>query len=235
MLRIAICDDNKADIEQLEAALDVLRGYQIDYDVYFSAEELLGYTALHMEEYHLYIFDIEMPHMTGLELAKEIRKNDTNALFVFLTAYDQYVMDVFKVVTFDYISKPITTKKLEAVLLRVIEHLEITKQDFVFHFRRSQFRVGCGDILYIEKKGRQAVIHTIQENLKANMTVSEIWEQIDSRMFMHIRKSYIINMEHLCAVDGDEVVMDNGERLLVARMHKLELKEKHMEFMRRMV
>lgn len=94
--------------------------------------------------------------------------------------------------------------------MRAIEHLEITKQDFVFHFRKSQFRVSCGDILYIEKKGRQAVIHTIQENFKANMTVSEIWEQLDSRMFMHIRKSYIINMKYLRAIDGDEVVMDNG-------------------------
>lgn len=235
MIKIAICDDSKVDVEQLETVLDTLCHYQIYYDVYFSAEELLECVAMHREEYHLYIFDIEMPHMTGLELAKEIRKIDTNALFVFLTGYDQYVMDVFKVVTFDYISKPITTEKLEAVLLRAIQYLEIVKQDFVFHFRRSQFRVSCNDILYIEKKGRQAVIHTIQENFNANMTVSEIWEQLDSRLFMHIRMSYIINLEHLRAIDGDEVIMDNGERLLVARMHKQELKEKHMEFMRRMV
>lgn len=144
-------------------------------------------------------------------------------------------MDVYKVVTFDYISKPITKEKLESVLSRAIRHLELTKKDFVFHFRKSQFRVSCGDILYIEKKGRQAVIHTNQENFKANMTVSEIWEQLDNRVFMHIRKSYIINMEHLHAIDGDEAVIDNGERLLVARMHKQELKAKHMEFMRRTV
>lgn len=235
MLKIAICDDSKADIEQLETTLDVFCSYQIGYDVYFSAEELLEYVALHGENYQLYILDIEMPNMTGLELAKKIRKMDTDALFVFLTGYDQYVMDVFKVVTFDYIPKPITTEKLESVLSRAIQHLEITKQDFVFHFRKSQFRVSCGDILYIEKKGRQAVIHTNQESFRANMTVSEIWEQLDSRVFMHIRMSYIINMEHLRAIDGDEAIMDNGEHLLVARMHKQELKEKHMEFMRRMI
>lgn len=96
MLKIAICDDSKVDVEQLEIVLDTLCHYQIYYDVYFSAEELLECMAMHREEYHLYIFDIEMPHMTGLELAKEIRKIDTNALFVFLTGYDQYVMDVFK-------------------------------------------------------------------------------------------------------------------------------------------
>ena len=47
--------------------------------------------------YHKYgidIFDIEMPEMNGLQLAKEIRKIDAKALFVFLTGYTQYVMDV---------------------------------------------------------------------------------------------------------------------------------------------
>ena len=40
---------------------------------------------------------------------------------------------------------------------------------------------------------------------------------------------------HFSAIGGDEVVMDNEERLLIARSHKQNLKEKHMEFVRRMV
>ena len=47
MLKIAICDDSKVDIKQLEAALGALCGYRIDYDVYFSAVELLKYTLKH--------------------------------------------------------------------------------------------------------------------------------------------------------------------------------------------
>ena len=55
------------------------------------------------ENYHLYIFDIEMPDMNGLELAKEVRKRDAKALFVFLTSYTRYVMEVFEVITFEKI------------------------------------------------------------------------------------------------------------------------------------
>ena len=54
-------------------------------------------------------------------------------------------------------------------------------------------------------------------------------------VFAHIHVSYIINLGHIRAIDGDEVVMDNEERLLIARSHKQNLKEKHMEFVRRMV
>ena len=117
MLKIAVCDDSRTDVEMLEIAFDTLDSFSIEYDVYFGAGELLRYQALHQEAYNLYIFDIEMPGMNGLELAKEIRKRDAKALFVFLTGYSQYVMDVFDVITFDYIPKPITSQKLESVLL----------------------------------------------------------------------------------------------------------------------
>ena len=99
MLKIAVFDDGWTDIETLEKALDQFDQYPVDYDVFFSAEELLKYRNEHEENYNMYIFDIEMPGMSGLELAKEIRKEDAKALFVFLTGYTSYVMDVFEVVT----------------------------------------------------------------------------------------------------------------------------------------
>lgn len=90
MLNIAVCDDSRTDVEMLESAFDKLAQYQFSYEVYFTAKELLKHVIDYGEMYHLYIFDIEMPEMNGLQLAKEIRKIDAKALFVFLTGYTQY-------------------------------------------------------------------------------------------------------------------------------------------------
>lgn len=138
-------------------------------------------------------------------------------------------------ITFDYISKPITFEKIESVLLKAMNYLNMIKQDFVFQFRKNHFRVSCDDILYFEKKGRQAVIHTLSDTYKTNMTTEEIWKQLDEKVFTHIHVSYIINLGHIRAIEGDEVVLDNEERLLIARSQKQGLKEKHMELMKRMV
>lgn len=235
MITIAICDDDKADIERLEDILDKFHEYPVAYDVYYSAGELLEKIVQHGAEYQLYIFDIEMPEMTGLELAAEVRKIDPEALFVFLTGYDQYISKVFRVVTFDYITKPVTLEKLEDIVTRAAGYLKMIKKDFVFQYCKDQFSVCCADIFYIEKNRRLAVIHTVSGNFKTNMTVNEIWKQLDDRVFTHIHASYIINMNHLRSIEGDKAFLDNGECLLIARAHKQELKEKHMDFIRRKV
>ena len=105
----------------------------------------------------------------------------------------------------------------------------------MFQFRKNHFRVNCTDILYFEKKGRQAVIHTVSDVYKTNMTIEELWKQLDKQMFSHIHVSYIINLSHIRSIEGDEVVLDDGERFLIARSHKQSLKEKQLEYMRRMV
>lgn len=235
MLQIAICDDSRADVEILEKVLNQFQQYPITYDVFFSAEELLHYHKKQEETYHLYFFDIEMPDKNGLELAKEIRKYDQKALFIFLTGYTEYVMDVFEVTTFYYLSKPITIEKLEPVLVKAIKYLDLVRQDFLFKFRKDQFRINFEEILYFEKRGRRAYIHTIKDVFETNMTIEAIWKQLDEKMFCHIHVSYIINLQHIQGIRGDEVYLDQGEHFFIARTHKQELREKHLDFVRRMM
>lgn len=76
MLRVAICDDSRMDVERLESALERLERYHIQWDVFYSGEELIEYKNKCEKDYDLYIFDVEMPGMNGIEVAARIRKED---------------------------------------------------------------------------------------------------------------------------------------------------------------
>ena len=96
MLNLAICDNEPAIIEELEEYLDKISDISFDYEVFFSAEELYSYKKKQELDFDVYILDIEMGEMSGLELAKKLRQDSPHSLIVFLTSFSKYVYDVLE-------------------------------------------------------------------------------------------------------------------------------------------
>ena len=229
-MRIAVCDDNPKELERIKGCFCRIQGYDLVCSYFDSTSTVRERLKTENSPYDLYILDIEMPGMNGLKLAKSIREKDSRALFVFLTSYTRYMKDVFDVVTFDFIEKPISDEKLLQILERAATYLNITSQHFSFGYRASRYSLKYDRILYIEKKGRQALIHTFEDVYKTNMTLEEIWKQLNPKSFVHIHSSYIINLYNLDRKDNEIAIMRNGEKLHITKGYRRELAMRHYEF-----
>lgn len=229
-MRIAVCDDNPKELERIKGCFCCIQGYDLVCSYFDSTSTVMEILKTENSPYDLYILDIEMPGMNGLKLAKSIREKDSRALFVFLTSYTRYMKDVFDVVTFDFIEKPISDEKLLQILERAATYLNITSQHFSFGYRASRYSLKYDRILYIEKKGRQALIHTFEDVYKTNMTLEEIWKQLNPKSFVHIHSSYIINLYNLDRKDNEIAIMRNGEKLHITKGYRRELAMRHYEF-----
>ena len=229
-MRIAVCDDNPKELERIKGCFCRIQGYNLVCSYFDSTSTVMEILKTENSPYDLYILDIEMPGMNGLKLAKSIREKDSRALFVFLTSYTRYMKDVFDVVTFDFIEKPISDEKLLQILERAATYLNITSQHFSFGYRASRYSLKYDRILYIEKKGRQALIHTFEDVYKTNMTLEEIWKQLNPKSFVHIHSSYIINLYNLDRKDNEIAIMRNGEKLHITKGYRRELAMRHYEF-----
>lgn len=229
-MRIAVCDDNPKELERIKGCFCRIQGYDLVCSYFDSTSTVMEILKTENSPYDLYILDIEMPGMNGLKLAKSIREKDSRALFVFLTSYTRYMKDVFDVVTFDFIEKPISDEKLLQILERAATYLNITSQHFSFGYRASRYSLKYDRILYIEKKGRQALIHTFEDVYKTNMTLEEIWKQLNPKSFVHIHSSYIINLYNLDRKDNEIAIMRNGEKLHITKGYRRELAIRHYEF-----
>ena len=229
-MRIAVCDDDPKELERIKGCFCRIQGYDLVCSYFDSTSTVMEILKTENSPYDLYILDIEMPGMNGLKLAKSIREKDSRALFVFMTSYTRYMKDVFDVVTFDFIEKPISDEKLLQILERAATYLNITSQHFSFGYRASRYSLKYDRILYIEKKGRQALIHTFEDVYKTNMTLEEIWKQLNPKSFVHIHSSYIINLYNLDRKDNEIAIMRNGEKLHITKGYRRELAMRHYEF-----
>lgn len=232
LLRLAICDDDPDTVEKIESFLERLQDPLLEYDVFFDGYELEDYQLKTSQEYDIYLLDIEMERMDGLTFAKRLRDVDSRALIIFITGFSKYVYDVFEVFTFDFILKPVDFERLKHTMDKAFSYLKIARSSFVFSFRKNSFTLPCDRIIYIDKSGRKAYIHTTDNTYQCNMTVEEVWKQLDPHFFAAIRKSCIVNLSYVTEIVRDELILKDGKRLFVGRDYKQQVKIKHLHFLR---
>jgi len=105
---IAICDDSASDIEYVGSAVQKWAEQSdniIKIDRFSSAEEFL----CHYEDdksYDILLLDIEMKALSGVELAKAVRKDNESVQIIFITGYSDYIAEGYEVSALHYLMKP---------------------------------------------------------------------------------------------------------------------------------
>lgn len=217
MLEIAICDDDAIILKTLGKYFGKLNDATIKYDIYNSADTLYRYVEEQGTVYDVFILDIEMQGMNGLELAQKIREKDSNCLIIFLTNYSQYVFSVFEVITFDFLRKPLEYSEFENLIKKIKRYFNITKGVFVFSYRKNSFSIPFEEIYYIEKSGRRAYLYSKDKEYIFNMTLNEIWKQLDSGAFVAIYPSCIVNLFYVREIVRDELILKTGDKLFLVK------------------
>lgn len=234
MLRLAVCDDNEFFIEQIESYIEKLKEITIVYEVYFSAEEF--YSHMLEMDFDVYFLDIEIAEASGIQLAERIRQMNQYALVIFMTSYSKYAIDVFDVNIFDFVLKPVTYEKFKKIICKVSDYIFTSKTNFIFMHNKNQYAIPDQNIIYIEKVKRKAYIHTNSgHTYECNMTMEEILKQLVTGLFVKINRGCIVNLAMIDEIVRDEIHLMNGEILYIARDYKMVIKEKHLNYFRKMV
>ena len=232
-MKVAVCDDDRAIIEQIEEYIEIIHDKSLEYEVFFCAEELQRYITGVDTNFDVYILDIEMKEMSGIDFAKKLREKNVNALIIFITSHPRYVFDVFETITFDCIEKPLTLETLKRVLEKTKRYLGVAEKSFVFSYRKNNYSVAFSNISYLEKEGRKVWIYTTSDKkYQCNMTLVEIWSQLDTEIFGMLNKSLIVNISKIEGIIGENVALQDGKMLYVSRDYRKEIKKKHLDYLR---
>lgn len=182
----------------------------------------------------IFIFDIEVPGKSGLDLAREIRNNgDWKSPMIIVTTHEQMKNTAFtsKILMLDFISKFYNCEEnLKETLMLSFDIIE-SNPSLNFQYNGELYQIPYDDILFIEKNVDDiySTVVTRQEKLKIKKMIGNIEEELskDNRFF-RTHRSCIININNITSIELRDCIMHFGkiETPLLSRDKKKELKMK---------
>jgi two-component system, LytTR family, response regulator len=210
-LRCLIVDDEPNAVNLLEMLIRQNTTWDIPGKCYDAREAL---TFLKTNPVDLIFLDINMPHLSGMEMAALL---PPSTALVFTTAYSEYAADSYGFHTIDYLLKPITLKRFYAALQKIETHFfrpdpATTAADtgpadgeyFFIKSGRMLHKVLLKDILYFEGEKEYARLVTPTQKLLIYRRLKDIEEQL-SASFARVHNSYIINIARLDSIRDNHV------------------------------
>ncbi|MFG6469045.1 LytR/AlgR family response regulator transcription factor [Roseateles sp. BYS87W] len=169
----------------------------------------------------LAFLDIQMPGLTGLEVAQGI---EGSTRVVFVTAYDQYAVEAFEARAVDYLLKPLKADRLAACVARLREApaqddgaLAATLKRLLpaaaaparlRYVRAAQgelmHQIPVGDVLFFHADDKYTVVQTATAEHLIRTPIVELAAQLDPDLFWQVHRSTIINLDHLAGTRRDE-------------------------------
>lgn len=221
MIKIAVCDDENMIAAQIEnTILDICKeeNIPVETNVFYSGQELEK-EIFKGTRYDLIYLDIQMTNGDGITTAKNIRKIDNNALLIYVSGYDKYMMELFRLDVFAFIKKPIDYKDFKKIFLDA--NLKICNQRlyFSFQYNHNEYKIPCIDILYFESSGRAINVYSKDHKAeKFNGKLSEVEERLDNGKipFLRIHQSYLVNYHHIHSRSKTAVMLTNGTKLPIS-------------------
>ena len=223
ILRIAICDNVQMNITCLT---EHIRHYMASYNVQFEIESFTsGEKLLQAQKerpFHILLLDIEMPQINGITIAKYLRDELYDDVFiVFVTSYPEYMQESFEVQPFQFLTKPVTygtVEKLLSDIIRRYQHSHITK--IIVDYYGAEHLIPINDIIYmntIKSEKRFLEYHLTDTILKGEGTLQD-WEiRLENQGFCSPYRGYLINIRHVQIIQAAYILMDNGSHIPVSR------------------
>lgn len=175
------------------------------------------------QNYDVIFLDIELPGMSGLELARN--HNNSSTAFVFVTNRDDLVFEAYNTTsTLGFIRKSNLEEDFSCVLTRL--YREAQKKIYLTAKNGSSVRkVKYSEILYVEKVCHNVIIHTPTDAVTIRKTITETENLLIGNGFVRTHIGYIVNITHIKSIDTKDVKLSNGQAVPVSRQHLKSVKD----------
>lgn len=219
-MKVAIVDDSEEMLEMICKYI-INSGENIEYECFvFQKPKCLLDRMGDGQKYDIYFVDIKIPEISGIELAKRIRKLQSSAYIVFITSYTNFVLTSYdvKIKAYHYIMKDNMQEKIPEVLQAIHEELEETREDYYIIQNKLHYeKIKIMDIMYIYKQDKNSIFVTREGICKERKALGKVMKSLGKPEFLFIDSGRIVNIRYIRKIEGDTIVLMDGSGLYASR------------------
>lgn len=233
-IRVGICDDCIDDIARMENALKegvqrTGQPIQLRRQRFTDGEKL--YEATRTEKFDLLFLDIEMPKLSGFELAERLCMDRPSTYLIFVSSHESFVFDALEYMPLWFVRKSNLEKDMFRALRKYLQITASTRVNYRlkegFAFRELPLR----DILYVEGTGHSLFIRKTDGTcLKKYGTLKAMEEELEGHHFLRIHKNYLVNQKYIKEVGKREVYLMDDSVLEMGRDRRVKIREAVLQY-----
>ncbi|WP_418969548.1 LytR/AlgR family response regulator transcription factor [Alloscardovia omnicolens] len=221
-VRLAIADDDTNIRELLAQYVErYCEEYSSSLEIvsFASGTELLD--ALAKQTFDVIFLDIEMPGLSGMDTAREIRRTDSTVIIVFVTNLSQFALQGYEVQAMDYIVKPLSYFDFALKMTRIVKAV-CGKNSIVTVLETTDGLryVDVSDITFLEARNHYIYVHMQHGySYKIRDSMTHQAHRFEKYGFLRVHKSFTINMKHIDALYTNEIICA-GKNIPIGRLFK---------------
>lgn len=233
MIRAAVCDDDREYGVWLETQILKVFGSGTKVYQYSSGEDFLTDSDMMHEVIFL---DVEMPGIDGIETAVRVRRENRNAILIFISGVRNPTPESFKVAPYRYLLKSYGIREMERELEEI--HHEVCRvfadEYLVCERGGHSIRVNLRDILYISIIRGGCEVHVFGGNAEERLIIREKIGRLGSRLlkkdFAFAHNSYLVNLRNVDSYSKTEAVLKDQTVLAVSRSRYREFEDRMFQY-----
>lgn len=216
-MRIAICDDDPVDLQEIETHL---RNYDIynQFEINLFTDAAQFYIDQQNIPFDLVWMDIEMNDPNGYEISKKlVTYSPKPPLIIFVTHSMEYTIRGYGI-AFRYLPKSMLNDQFHAIMDAAVQ--EIKANRFSFSIEGLNHVLVLSEIYYFEVHGHHTTVHTCDTEYTIRTPLKEIIIQLPQGYFAAPHKSFLVNLMHIKTATMSELSLTNGVHIPVSRRYQ---------------
>lgn len=237
MLRIAICDDDEAELRKIEHLVNEYmteKDFQQEISTFNNPDDLIK--MCEKEPYAIYILDIVMPMVNGIELGKEIRQKDQECQIIYTTTAPEYALESFAAHPLNYLIKPVEKEILFTTLGIAVSKVEKNVDDTITVKTKDGIRILrvamilCCEyrehrIIYYLRSGEQLLSVTTRTGFKEQLAPLLVKQN-----FIQCHAAFVCNMKFIERMTGYGFDMQGGTEVPISKKMYNDVRNAYLDY-----